>query len=233
LGAKVIIEVPQPLIEITAGLAGVSQVICKGEAPPSFDYHCPLMSLPTAFKTDLRSIPFPERYVNTSSYEDRLSKWSDILGSTQKPKIGITWSGNPNHKNDQNRSISLELLMNHLPNNFEYICLQKEIQVNDLATLNESNVILDVSAHLNDFSDTAALIHSLDLVITVDTSLAHLSGAIGQKTWLLLPFVPDWRWLLNREDSPWYSSLRLYRQKTSNEWGGVLEQISSDIKQFT
>lgn len=229
LGANVILEVPKPLLSIASKLTGIAQVICKGENPPYFDFHFPLMSLPVIFKTDINTIPSSQKYINIHSYIDKLEKWQRILNIKSRPRIGLAWSGNPNHKNDQNRSISLEYLINFLPNSFEYISLQNEILAKDAATLKESKMILDVSTYLTDFSETAALIDSLDLVVTVDTSLAHLSGAMGKKTWLLLPFVPDWRWLLTRDDSPWYASIKIYRQKKLGDWNGLLQELCTDL----
>jgi ADP-heptose:LPS heptosyltransferase len=187
------------------------------------------MSLPIIFKTDLHSIPSSQKYININSYIDKLEKWDNLLNKKQRPQIGVAWSGNPSHKNDQNRSISLDRLLNHLPDTFKYISLHNEIRTNDVATLKANNMVLDASTYLSDFSDTAALIHYLDLVITVDTSLAHLSGAIGKNTWLLLPFAPDWRWLLNREDSPWYASIKIYRQKKLGDWDDVLQEVGADL----
>jgi hypothetical protein len=133
------------------------------------------------------------------------------------------------HKNDHNRSLLLSHLIQHLPAGFQYVSLQKDIRGVDQQTLQSNPQILDFANDVDDFSDTAALCEAMDLVISVDTSVAHLAGALGKLTWVLLPFTPDWRWLLERTDSPWYSSVRLYRQKKIADWDSVLERVKADL----
>ena len=152
-----------------------------------------------------------------------------MLAAKSKPRVGLVWSGNFQHKNDHNRSLLLQEILPFLPNQFEYISLQKEFREDDKITLESNPHILTFASYLNDFVDTAALIDNLDLVISVDTSVAHLSGALGKKTFVLLPHVPDWRWLLNREDSPWYPSMKLYRQKSVSDWFDVLDRVKLDL----
>jgi len=141
----------------------------------------------------------------------------------------LVWSGNPLHKNDHNRSILLADLLRYLPAEFQYVSLQKDVRESDRQTLQSNPAILNFSDDLQDFSDTAALCDCMDAIISVDTSVAHLSGALGKDTWILLPVVPDWRWLLDRDDSPWYPRVKLYRQKATRDWHGVLDQMSSDL----
>ena len=229
LGANVILEVPQLLTVLMKGLDGVSQLVVKGKELPFFDYQCPLLSLPLAFKTNLDNIPNPSGYINLDSYPNKTTEWKVRLGSKLKPRVGLVWSGNPHHKNDHNRSILLRDILPFLPNQLEYVSLQKEVREVDKLTLDSNPHILNFSSHLNDFVDTAALIENLDLVISVDTSVAHLSGALGRKTWTLLPNVPDWRWLLDRGDSPWYPSMKLYRQTCIGDWNSVLDRVKSDL----
>ena len=229
LGAKVILEAPQPLAVLMRGLYGISQLVIKGEELPSFDYHCPLLSLPLAFKTNLETIPSPSSYINLDNHLNKIVEWKVRLGSKLKPRVGLVWSGNPHHKNDHNRSLLLGDILPNLPNQFEYISLQKEVREADKFILDANPKILSFASDLNDFLDTAALINNLDLVISVDTSVAHLSGALGKKTLVLLPGVPDWRWLLDREDSPWYSSIKLYRQVAIDDWASVLNRVKLDL----
>jgi hypothetical protein len=144
--------------------------------------------------------------------------------------VGLVWSGNPAHKKDHNRSIPLAELINRLPDSFEYVCLQKELRQADAELLGNSG-IRHFGADLKDFTDTAALCDLMDTVISVDTSVAHLAGALGKPTWVLLPFVPDWRWLLERDDSPWYASVKLYRQAEDRQWAPVLGQVVNDLLQ--
>lgn len=229
LGAKVILEVPQPLYDLVEGLEGVTYLVVKDQALPVFDYQCPLLSLPLAFKTNLENIPIPLSYINLNKRQDKILEWNERLGFKSRPRVGIVWSGNPHHKNDHNRSLLLQDILPFLPDKYEYISLQKEVRDIDKLTLDSNPHILNFAGYLNNFLDTAALIENVDLVISVDTSVAHLSGALGKKTFVLLPTVPDWRWLLDRQDSPWYPSLKLYRQTIIGDWDSVLHRLKLDL----
>jgi hypothetical protein len=226
LGAKVLLEVPQSLVALLDSLEGVDVLIEHGMPIPDFDFHCPLMSLPLAFKSELNSIPSQKSYLKCNACKQKL--WSQRLGERSKPRIGIVWRGSAGHKNDLNRSIRLSQLVEYLPSDFEYVSLQKEVRDEDKSALKNS-VIKNYGELLINFADTAALCELMDLVICVDTSLAHLAGALGKKTWVLLPFSPDWRWLLERDDSPWYESIKLYRQGQDREYGPALSCIRSDL----
>jgi tetratricopeptide (TPR) repeat protein/ADP-heptose:LPS heptosyltransferase len=226
LGARVILEVPKALLGLLSGLEGVDELIEKGKALPAFDCHCPLLSLPLAFKTDLTNIPSPKPYLAASS--QKTAEWAQRLGAKSKPRVGLVWSGSTAHKNDPNRSLTLQQLLPHLPGCCEYVSLQKEVREADVQVL-EGSGIGHYEQHIKDFVDTAALCQLMDLVISVDTSVAHLAGALGKTTWVLLPYAPDWRWLLDRDDSPWYESVKLYRQDASREWLSVLETLEGDL----
>jgi ADP-heptose:LPS heptosyltransferase len=141
----------------------------------------------------------------------------------------MVWSGNPNHGNDHNRSIALETFSRILDADATFVSLQKDPRPDDRAVLLRRTAIVDLTAHLSDFAETAALIACLDLVITVDTSVAHLAGALGCPTWILLPYVPDWRWLLDRNDSPWYPTVRLFRQSETRDYAPVLDRVRSEL----
>ena len=219
LGAKVILGVQKPLIPLLENLRGVTQIIEQGDTWPLFDFHCPFMSLPLAFKTELNSIPSSSGYLEASA--EKLIEWRMRLGTKTKPRIGLVWSGNPLHKNDRNRSIKLKELISFLPTKYEYICLQNEIRDEDQMTLSDHPEIKQYCELINDFSDTAALCTLMDQIISVDTSVAHLAGALGVKTLLLLPQISDFRWLLEREDSPWYASMNVIRQNQSKKWGSM------------
>ena len=230
LGAKVIFEVQPQLLKLLSNLEGVNQIIARGDPLPHFDYQCPLMSLPLAFKTELGTIPaLPQK---VESDKDKVIAWGKKLGEKKKLRVGIVWSGSTAHKNDHNRSLPLSELIAHLPSDYDYVSLQKEICDADKVLLTEYHKIRQYSNDLKDFTDTAALIELMDVVISVDTSVAHLSATLGKSTWIMLPFSPDWRWLLDIEDSPWYSSVKLYRQEKINDWHDVLEKIKSDLKLF-
>ena len=225
---RVILEVEPPLIGLLKELDGVADVIAKGSALPPFDYHCSLMSLPLAFQTSLDSVPCSEKYLRSN--EKKLTYWAGRLGEKKKPRVGIVWSGSTKHQNDHNRSIPLADLIKKLPPHCQYVSLQKEMRDIDRSTLESNPAILHFGNELHDFTDTAALCELMDIIITVDTSVAHVAGAMGKTTWILLPFSPDWRWLLNRDDSPWYKSVKLYRQSKIGDWESVLARVGADLE---
>jgi tetratricopeptide (TPR) repeat protein len=230
LGAKVILEVQKPLWGVLAGLEGVSQWVGqgvhKGGAVPETDFHCPLLSLPLAFKTRLDTIPSPTRYLRGAA--DKVAHWQAKLAAAPTPRIGLAWSGGT-HRPEDSRRIPLADLIRYLPQEFQYVSMQKELPESERQTLRSHPAVLDFADDLN-FDNTAALCECLDLVISIDTSVAHLSGALGQKTWILLAFNPDWRWLLGRTDSPWYRSATLYRQESIGDWNGVLSRVAADLQ---
>jgi hypothetical protein len=186
------------------------------------------MSLPLAFGTTLESIPANIPYLY--SEPSRVALWRERLGEKKRPRVGLVWSGNPTHKNDRNRSIPLAILQCLLDShNFEWFSLQKEVRESDQVYLDSRPDIRHFGAGLHDFGDTAALVELMDLVITVDSSVAHLCGAMGRPFWLLIPYLPDWRWLLQRNDSPWYPSARLFRQHKHGDWSEVLERLNLEL----
>jgi hypothetical protein len=150
----------------------------------------------------------------------------------KSPRVGLVWAGNPNHNNDRNRSIPLETLLPLLKVEAQFISLQKDVRSADQAVLREHTEILDLGSELGSFAETAAVIENLDLLISVDTSVAHLAGALGRPVWILLPYVPDWRWQLMRTDSPWYPTARLFRQSETRDWRSVVDQASAALKVF-
>jgi hypothetical protein len=228
LGATVILEAQAPLAGLLERLEGVSQVVTPGSTLSTFDYQSPLLSLPLAFRTTLDTIPAPASYLRAD--EARMAQWRTRLGPRSKPRIGLVWSGNPRNAIDVRRSIALADWIGHLPVEFEYYRLQTQVREPDRAVLDSSSLIISFDDTLLDFENTAALCACLDLVITVDTSLAHLAGALGQRTWVLLAHTPDFRWLRDRPDSPWYPSLKLYRQAAAGDWIGVFERIAADLR---
>jgi tetratricopeptide (TPR) repeat protein len=217
-GARVVFEVQPPLLRLLHGVGGV-EVIARGDALPHFDWQCPLMSLPRAFATRLETIPANAPYLHAAP--DLAGVWAQRLGARRRPRIGLAWAGNADHRNDHNRSIALEKLLPLLDVDADFVSLQKAVRPGDDALL-DARDILRVGDALGDFADTAALIGELDLVISVDTSVAHLAGALGRPVWLLVTHVPDWRWLIGRDDSPWYPSARIFRQEESRDWGTVI-----------
>ena len=230
LGAKVILEVQHPLVNLLKNIEGVSQIFAQRDTLPVFDFQCPLSSLPLAFKTELHTIPSVSHHI--TSCREKVAKWQTKLGEKANSRVGLVWTGSTGHKKDYNRSITLAKLISHLPSNFDYVCLQKEIRDIDKELLAKHNEIKYFSNLLEDFTDTAALCELMDVVISVDTSVAHLAGTLGKPTWVLLSFSPDWRWLLDRDDSPWYPSVKLYRQENIGNWDGVLEKVKLDLKKL-
>ncbi len=228
LGAIVLLEAQRPLVDLLATLEGVSQLIAEGSALPLFDYHCPLMSLPLAFRTTIDRVPADPRYLKSDDVN--VARWHQVLGPRTGPRVGLAWSGNARNPIDQRRSIPLADLVAHLPSEFQYFRLQKDVREVDRAALDSSPFIASFDDDSLDFVNTAALCECMDVVISVDTSLAHLSGALGQKTWVLLPFSPDWRWMRDRDDTPWYPSMKLYRQPVAGDWNGVLARAALDLQ---
>ena len=244
LGANVILEVPPPLTRLIATLAGSYQLVTKGDALPACDYHCPLLSLPLALKISLGAIPHDMPYLRVPATSR--AKWQALLGAEKKvgegaasatppadsrPKrIGLTWSGAAGHKNDHHRSLPLTLLQPLLSwgaqRGYTFHSLQKEIRETDLPLLGGMHLH---SAQLQDFGDTAALIEAMDLIISVDTSAVHLAGALAKPVWVMLPFAPDYRWLLDRADSPWYPTARLFRQPAIGDWQSVISAVLSAL----
>jgi tetratricopeptide (TPR) repeat protein len=226
-GARVTLEVQASVADLLANLDGVSQLVLSGAPIPAADYQCSLMSLPGAFKTTLETIPRQVPYLRADP--QKVARWHEILGPRTRPRVGLAWSGNPHNRNDNRRSVDLARWIPLLPDECEYFCLQKGIRDADRGALNSCSKFTPVESYNENFTDTAALIETLDLVVSVDTSLAHLSGAMGKTTWILLPFLPDWRWLLDRRDTPWYPTATLYRQPGSGDWDTVMSEVHKDL----
>jgi tetratricopeptide (TPR) repeat protein len=228
-GARVILEVQPQLQELMSPLRGAAEVVYPGDPLPHFDLHCPLLSLPRAFGTELGTIPSATPYLHASEAQAR--HWNARLGPKTRPRIGIAWSGRPTHKNDQNRSIGLDVFLSIFAGmDVSLVSVQREVRDADAAALRERNDVLHFGDELTNFADTAALISSLDLVVSVDTSVAHLAGALAKPVWVLLPFIPDWRWLLDRDDSPWYATARLFRQDETRAWDNVFARLRAALR---
>ena len=232
LGAKVVLEVPASLVALLSTLKGNFTIVEKGKDLPDFDMVCPIMSLPLALKTTVETIPatVPYLYVN----QDKQVEWHQRLGNKTKPRVGLVWSGSLTNKIDLNpcckRNIPLEQLQPLFRLPIEFHALQKEVGPEDAAVLSKLTQIHQHQVELKDFSDTAALVHEMDLVISTCTSVAHLGGAMGQSTWVLLPFSPDYRWMLDRTDSPWYPTVTLIRQPEIGNWSSVISEVAQRLK---
>ncbi|MDR3483271.1 MAG: tetratricopeptide repeat-containing glycosyltransferase family protein [Burkholderiaceae bacterium] len=228
-GATVVLQVPPALKSLLAGLAGVTQVIGDDEPAPPFDFHCPLLSLPLACGSSHADLPAGMPYLFAEP--TTAAAWRTRLAETAAPRIGVAWSGNPLHRHDYKRSIGLADFATLFCDSAQFVCLQKELRESDAAALDAHPELLRFGAELQDFAQTAALIDTLDLVITVDTAVAHLAGAMGKPVWILLPFQPDWRWQKQRTDSPWYPSARLFRQAALGDWHSVVGAVRHALAQ--
>jgi hypothetical protein len=228
LGARVILEIQRPLVSLLADLEGVSQIVTQGNRLPECDYYCPLMTLPLVFRTTVENVPQSHAYLTSDG--SKVAEWRSRLGGTAAPRVGLVWRGTATRANDDRRSVPLDALLAHLPRECRYISLQKDLDAEDARTLRANPLIASYADQLHDFSDTAALCDCMDLVITIDTSVAHLSCALGKPTWILLQFSPAWRWLLDRDDSPWYASATLFRQPTPDHWPAVCERVARELR---
>ena len=232
LGAKVILETPASLVELMTTLSPTVTVIKQGQPLPAFDVVCPVMSLPFALKTTLQTIPTNIPYLNVS--DTKKQHWQTRLGYKTKPRIGIVWSGSMTNNIDNNlcarRNIPLMQLKPLFELPFEFHVLQKDIRPEDQPILESLSQLHCHQNHLNDFADTAAIIHEMDLVISVCTSVAHLSGALGHKTWILLPYSADYRWMLNEKDSPWYPNIELIRSEKIGDWADVIHKTAKKLE---
>jgi len=225
-GARVILVVPDVLCSLLSKLPGVSQCLPLSVGSlPAFDVHCPLSSLPLAFGTRLATIPSTTPYLPAPPTQE----WERRLGAHDKLRVGLAWSGNINHREDHHRSIPLRALLPLFDCGATFVSLQKDVRPDDVAALLGRADVIDLTAQLTDFSQTAALVSCLDLVISVDSSMAHLAGALARPTWILLPYTPDYRWLLDREDSPWYPTARLFRQDASRDYASLIARVRTEL----
>ena len=233
-GARVILETFGPLKSLLEqSQLPSTRIVVNGEQLPAFDVHIPLLSLPRIFGTTLDTIPATVPYLSVSP--DEVSRWRDRIFSSAPDakalKVGLVWAGNA--KPYPNRTCPPEYLSRLSEiGEVAYFSVQKGDDADPARSPPRDLPTIDLSVDLNDFSDTAAAMLNLDLIISIDTVTAHLAGALGRPTWTLLPRVADWRWLLDREDSPWYPTMRLYRQTTAGDWAGVIARVVRDLSQL-
>jgi ADP-heptose:LPS heptosyltransferase len=202
-------------------------VLTADAAPEGIDFECPLLSLPAVFGTTLDDIPAQVPYLAADPV--RVAAWQSRLGEPRKPRVGIAWSGNVAQARDHLRSMSLADLLPLLDDRAAYVSLQKDLRAEDAALLASRPDILHFGADLHDFDDTAALVACMDRVVSVDTSVAHLAGAMATDVAILLAFNADWRWLREREDCPWYPTARLWRQPAPGDWASVVDRLRGEI----
>jgi tetratricopeptide (TPR) repeat protein len=226
---EVILACPKPLRGLLETVPGVRQVVTSRDTIPHFDVHAPLLSLPAIFQTSLQTVPNEIPYLFPAETGMPLDK-----DPGRAFNVGLVWAGDPAHRNDRNRSMPLDLFQQlaWLPS-VRWHSLQVGARAADFARLNTSCRFVDLGSRFRDFTDTAQAIAQLDLVISVDTAVTHLAGALGKPVWTLLPYAAEWRWMHEREDTPWYPTMRLFRQKSPGDWKGLLAQVSSELHRLS
>ncbi|MEX0269312.1 tetratricopeptide repeat protein [Leptolyngbyaceae cyanobacterium UHCC 1019] len=243
-GGRVIVECQEPLLRLLAQIPSIAQLVPQDAFLPPFDVHAPLLNLPRILGTTLETIPDEIPYLSMPRAELRLSnvecrvekdpfaanRSSSFAIRHSSFKVGLVWAGNPSHRNNRFRSCRLEQFQPLF--NLENVALYSLQKGDATAELSPDLPVDDLGSELQDFADTASLIQQLDLIITVDTAVAHLAGALGKPVWVLLAFAPDWRWMLDRTDSPWYSTMRLFRQPQPGDWSSVMQQVKAALQEF-
>lgn len=229
-GARVILRVQPALLPLLAGSLH-AEVQADTTPLPAYDCHIPMLSLPLALGAMRGNFAADAPYVQAD--EARSAQWQARLGARGLPRVGLAWAGNPRHDNDRQRSIPLAQLCRLLTPDREFISLQRDLRAADRLLLARTPALRAYADAQTDFAETAALVAQLDLVICVDTAIAHLAGAMDKPVWLLLPFAPDWRWMLEREDSPWYPSMRLFRQRRDGDWDEVIDRVAAALEGLT
>lgn len=227
-GARIILQVDQKLLAFAKRMNVADEVIVRGQLPSAFDYHCQMMDLPLAMGLKIADLPGNVPYLQADA--ERLEKWRKRLRDIPRPLISLCWAGRPEHPNDTNRSLHLEHLAPLASSGVTFVSVQKGPRASQALNPPQGMNILDFAEEQADFDDTAAILALSDLLISIDSSPAHLAGALGRPVWLLLSHIHDWRWFLDRSDSPWYPQHRLFRQSATSEWGPVIQDIAEALK---
>jgi tetratricopeptide (TPR) repeat protein len=229
--AKVVLECQPELLGLMRSVRGVGQVLAQGDPLPPFGAHAPLMSLPQVFDTTLQTVPWDGPYVHADA--QRVAQWRDaVREQVAGLKVGLVWAGRPQQWDDRKRSIALDMLAPLAREGVTFYSLQKGEAAAQASAPPPGMRLIDLTARIHDFSDTAALASLLDLVITIDTSVAHLGGAMGIPTWILTAHAPDWRYHLERSDNPWYPGTRLFRQERDGDWSGAIAAVAAELAQL-
>ncbi|WP_448207476.1 tetratricopeptide repeat protein [Azospirillum sp. sgz302134] len=230
--AAVYLETPPPMMRLAASLPGGPALVEMGKPVPPIDYRCSLMSLPYRLGC-VSEAKIPANVPYLSAPPELTARWGDAIGRGGRPRVGLAWAGNPAHGNDRARSMPAELVRPLLDvDGIEFILIQKEPRPAEQEVLMSSGRCRAIGPLVGDFADTAGLLSALDLLISVDTSVGHLAGALGRPVWMMIPFSPDWRWLMEREDSPWYPTLRLFRQTAPGDWPGVVARVGEELARW-
>lgn len=227
-GGTVLLEAAAGLTDLLATASGVDGIVEEGKPPPPFDLCVPIFDLLPALDVSLETIPATVPYLGVDA--ERRARWSDRIPATGRRRIGLVWAGRPTHRNDRNRSIPLPLLRPLLQTRGnDFYSLQVGPRAADLDDAGWREAVIDLSGYLTDFAETAAALEQIDLLISVDTAAVHLAGALGRSVWAMIPYAPDWRWMLDREDSPWYPTLRLFRQRQPRDWPEVVGRVRAAL----
>lgn len=226
-GARLILEIAPEILPLARRTEGFDQIIGRGTIPLSFDYHCEMMSLPMVMGLALTDLPGKAPYLTPDPR--RLARWRKRLAKLPHPLVALVWAGRPDHHNDANRSTALASLAPLALPGITFVALQKGPKAAEAKAPPPGMKLVSLSDEIRDFEDTAAILAVADLLISVDSSPVHLAGALGRPAWVLLPFVPDWRWLLERTDTPWYPSVRLFRQHATGDWSGAIAHAAAAL----
>lgn len=232
-GARVVLEINAETLSLArrgTGNAGFDDIVARGTLPPAFDMHCEMMSLPMALGLKLDDLPGPMPYL--SADPQRLERWRHRLADLPRPLVALVWAGRPTHFNDANRSMNLAQLAPLARAGGSFVSIQKGPAATQSASPPEGMALCSLSDEIADFEDTAAILCMADLLISVDSSPVHLAGALGRPAWVMLPKVPDWRWLLDRPDTPWYPDTRLFRQDVRGDWASVVANMADELVRF-
>ncbi len=226
-GARLILEIAPELLTLARRTEGFDQLITRGTLPPAFDVHCEMMSLPMVMGLTLADLPGKIPYLAPDP--QRLARWRRRLAKLPRPLVALVWAGRPEHHNDANRSTALAGLAPLALPGITFLAVQKGPKAAEAKAPPTGMSLVPLGDEIRDFEDTTAILAIADLLISVDSSPVHLAGALGRPAWVLLPFVPDWRWLLEREDTPWYPSVKLFRQDRGGDWSGALARAAAAL----
>jgi hypothetical protein len=224
-GARVVLEVNAETRSLARRLDGCDDIIVRGELPPPFHQHCEMMSLPMAMRLSLDDLPGAMPYLHADP--ERVAHWRQRLDALPRPLVALVWAGRPTHVNDANRSLRLDQLAPLALPGVSFVSIQK-----GPASSQSGMPLISLSDEIRDFEDTAAILSLVDLLVSVDSSPVHLAGALGRPCWVMLPFVPDWRWLMARDDTPWYPETRLFRQTRRGDWDGVIATMREALSRW-
>lgn len=230
-GARLVLQIAKEQESFARRMGGVDHIILRGELPPAFDMHCEMMSLPMALGLRLADLPGTVPYLTVD--KARLQKWQRRLAKLPRPIVALVWAGRPEHANDANRSTGLATLAPlGAVEGCSFVSIQKGPKAAEAKAPPPGLRLTDLNGEIADFDDTAAILSVADLLISVDSSPVHLAGALNRPAWVMLPFISEWRWLTEREDSPWYPSLRLFRQQSRGDWAGVVRGMADALAAF-